>query len=299
MLYYTLIMPRKDGLPTNEEMLYTFNGIGRDVFVAAYNRDFLASEVPKWLVGKQIGNIVLKISRNNSPDEDSTGLPILRETLQMSLPSVLDSDFVQHFHLRWQGDTTKAETMLLTTMVIGSLAVGETISADELPNVGVITDWTGFRNRQELGRTRHVGTLKEKPAKKSLAAGISMAGDALQYVNTSKFDRTPKDLLINAIFGGDEEFDNYRHEWRLPYSPDIKYSGYESLAYLERLYTSVQLKIETRKKMLERFNELCAPAEFTEGTDYFISQHEESLKNIAAAIAQNKLRTLVDSIDED
>ena len=272
-------MPRRDGFPTNEELLDTFNQNGRDIFVAALEHDF-AHKMPDYMKGKQLGDIFLKVHHIIPPSVEGFTNPVNGEKLEMTTLDESDADYVRSDHLRWKGtdvgDRIDLETMFLAETILDDDFVPATIG-----KWAVYTSYTA--SMEGTTRTRHVDTLKEKPTKQALISGIVLEEAVSDYVRSTDFEIPAEERAIDAVlFGrGREDFRPFMHNWGITFRAGMTFNGYESDYYLQYCLDEAQYSLERTMERTKRMQEMGGPA-------IIIDDLTEKAKRLKISIASAK-----------
>lgn len=244
-------MPRRDGFPTNNELQDQLEVAGTQLFVAAYQHE-LDSKVPNHLKDKPLGHIALTIvEKAVVPEGLSETTAVSYTELYMRPIEQGDAEYGLEEHLRWRGDEVKHDRRIFAAQIIGEAVLTDETHIDDLPPEAIITDFTA--HMLNTNRTRHVGTLKEKPTKMSLVAASGAVENAFDYVNSTDFEKAAELRTIDrALFGIRSEYDQFVHRWTIPFRSDLVFNGYESKSYLTKYVQYSQHNIDTYQRMLQR-----------------------------------------------
>ena len=289
-------MPRKDGFPTNEELLIDFNRLGGQLFAAAYNSKFAGEAIPTY-INKRIGQLVLKVTKINFEAQENSGVSgstIVREDLEMRLANDGDAEALEGDHLRWKGNEEYVHQALFTHKMLGHCAVGDYIDPATIPPFGVITRWNGYRRNDPVGfGSRRVHTLTEKPSKLSIVSGKYMAEEALDYVQSTAFNIPRPVRVLYAATGGDADHLEFSHAWKVPHNRDVEYTGYESLGYLEAGKREIESRLTKREERLAKAQADFYPERIVDEWARVVDETRAQLDRINQAIAMNRLRNAI------
>lgn len=282
-------MPRKDGLPTNEELLTRLNSYGVDLFLSAYERTYGDGIIPRSFLEKKIGNLALTIIQYHKPDENLPGNPLISETLSIMVADYDDATDMFEHHLRYKGDQDRADKMRMAALFIGQKAVGESLSFESKPYPEAFdTEWTAYLKDTE--RTRHVSTLKAKPNKQSLVSAIDMAEMSIKYVESDEYPQNPINRFQRGVLMNEGDFYYFRHKWSIKFSYDLNFTGYENLDYLEVTKKALLEEIVRYKSTI-----LSLPSESNPRSDLVkqgLATREACLERVNKAIANNLLMNM-------
>ena len=235
-------MPRKDGMPTNEELITDLNIYGRDIFLSAYSRNYGEGIIPRSFVKKRLANLALTIIQYHKPEDELPGHPLISETLSIKVASMSDADEMEQRHLRYRGDRERADKLRVASIFLGQLAVGTTVSYEQDPYPeAFVTEWVG--HMRSTNRKRHVSSLKSRPSKQSLVSAIEMAKDSLEYVKSEEYGGNPIRRFQKGVMENEGDFYYFRHKWAIQFSYDLEFTGYENIDYLEHTKRALQEEI--------------------------------------------------------
>jgi len=239
-------MPRKDGLPTNEELLTELNSYGVDLFLAGYEKTYGDGIIPRAFLEKRIANLAFTMIQYHKPDENLPGNPLISETLTIQVADYDDATDMFDHHLRYKGDQERADKMRMAALFIGQKAVGESLQFETKPYPEAFnTDWTA--HMRDTDHKRHVGTLKAKPNKQSLVSAIAMAELSIKYIESDEYLQNPIHRFNRGVLLNEGEFYYLRHKWAIKFSYDLDFTGYESLDYLESTKSALLEEISRYK----------------------------------------------------
>jgi hypothetical protein len=252
-------MPRRDGLPTNREMVVDFNNLSRTAYIDAYN-NITEYGLPAALEDKPLDTLYLNVTKKvptfMRTSSGVTGEQLLVDPLQEHHVDFMTytlgfqdtpEDVVRHYRDIAQriGETT--------------LHIGLDIAAI-LPPEGINADYTAF---YPTGKTRHISTFKEKPSKLSISAGKFFAEQAIQSINTppdaEDFDITDFSKVIERIEKIFDQSGTFEHGFSLQMVPNLPLNGYESKAFLNTYANRMLDKVNSSAARLAMGNELGWP----------------------------------------
>lgn len=238
-------MPRRDGFPTNPEMLLNFNAASHKVFVTAYERA-LEGKLPAGYIDKPLLSLTLSL-RQGSLDQSQ---PVTGEELKIGILSQYVAEDLPYNFTCARHPEQLLDRYVEVSKSIGAVALNdELIMADNLPTEGIDADYV---LTYADGKMRHVSSFKEKPAKQSIVAGTYFAEEALQYVQSEQMFRTPAQNVVRRLVqiartGNIEDMHIMSHRFDFKMTPDLPLNGYESKAFLER-YTRNMFAIAMRHR---------------------------------------------------
>ena len=235
-------MSRKDGMPTNEELITDLNIYGRDIFLSAYSRNYGEGIIPRSFVKKRLSNLALTIIQYHKPEDELPGHPLISETLSIKVASMSDADEMEQRHLKYRGDKERADKLRVASMFLGQLAVGATVSDEQDPYPeAFVTEWVG--HMRSTNRKRHVSSLKSRPSKQSLVSAKEMAKDSLEYVKSGEYGGNPIRRFQKGVMENEGDFYYFRHKWAIQFGYDLEFTGYENIDYLEHTKRALQEEI--------------------------------------------------------
>jgi len=284
-------MPRRDGMPTNEELITDLNVYGRDIFLSAYGRNYGDGIIPRSFISKRLGNLALTIVQYHKPEEDLPGHPLISETLSLRVANLDDADEMESRHLRYRGDKERADKLRVASMFLGQLAVGESITDEHDPYPeAFVTEWVG--HMRSTNRKRHVSSLKSRPSKQSLVSAIEMAKDSLEYVKSDEDGDNPIRRFQKGVMDNEGEFYYFRHKWAIQFSYDLEFTGYENIDYLEHTKRALQEEISRFKdqQLLSEGSETDALASSEQKR--MLKVRSDCLERVNRAIANNLLMNM-------
>lgn len=246
-------MPRRDGLPTNREMVVEFNDLSRTAFVDAYNRT-AEDGLPDAYQDKPLDALYLR-SQKRVPEimridggvvaEELLVNPLHEDDVDM-IPHTLGfrdtpEDVISHYRAiaRRIGDTTLHSGLDIATV---------------LPPEGVDASYTAY---YAGGRTRHIATFKEKPSKASIAAGKYFAEQVIHDINAPSsdpdIDVTDLSQVAEHLRQMSEQGGTIEHFLSFRKVPNLPLNGHESRAFLNayanRMLDSARYNAEKLAKM--------------------------------------------------
>lgn len=259
-------MPRRDGFPTNREMVVDFNALSRTAYIDAYNH-IAGDGLPAAFEDKPLDslylNVIKKVPIFLRTNSGVTGEQLLVDPLQEHHVDFMTyilgfqdtpEDIVQHYRGIAQriGETTLHSGLDIATV---------------LPSEGINADYTAF---YPTGRTRHISTFKEKPSKSSIAAGKFFAEQAIQSINTppdaEDFDITDFSKVVEHIKSRFEQNGTFEHGFSLQMVPNLPLNGHESKAFLNTYANRMLDKANSSAARLAMGNELGWPDVIIENT---------------------------------
>ena len=254
-------MPRRDGLPTNNEMLEQFSQKGRDIFVAALEHG-LAYKMPDAYKGKKLGHIVLEITHESEKQVEGFPHAVTSETLSMGVVSLDEAQYCKEDHISLRG-TEVAHAIGVEALFLSDIILDDSFDPRIIGMRGVDTSYVA--RMAGTNRTRHVGSFKERPAKQSIAAGLFLEGQVDQYVHSTEFEipasvRRLRDLLHSS----DDDYLSFSHRWLIPYRADLRFNGYESSDYLNDVLAYATRLLQNAEERLSRLLEMGVPESLTE-----------------------------------
>lgn len=281
-------MPRRDGFPTNEEMLGQFNQNGRNIFVAALEHDF-AHKIPDHMRGKQLAHLRLQINHIMPEPEEGITNAVTGEDLDMRIMDGWNVEFVRENHLRWKG-TPIADRIDTEVTYFSDTVLDDTFVPATIGKWAVQTDYTAFMANTQ--RTRHVGTLKEKPTKMALVSGIALEEAAEAYVRSSDFEVPFRQRLGGVLlFGvGVDSFQPFDHKWFMPFQAGMTFNGFESRYYLEGCLERAQQSLQTTTDRLARLKDLGAPERILESDTNRLAELRTSIASAKTALEKKRGR---------
>lgn len=271
-------MPRKDGFPTNPELVAEFTETSRLTYAAAYDA-LIASrldEVP-YFEGKPLNAVPLIAYRRALLEQEVqqfTNTSIDKEVLQVRPLTRYDADIRrEHLTLR---DLPESEHIAYDQMAerIDKLTISDDLAVSTaVEQGGVIAEYTAHMHG---GSSRHISTLKDKPAKQSIVSGKFFAEETYELV-TSPVRLSRMTLANNALWqmGITPLMNVY---FGVSYVPNLPLNGHESVQWLSN-YADVMATRELRHRdTLDRLEALGAPAPIIENERRLIDKYESSAR---------------------
>ncbi len=219
-------MSRKDGLPTNAEILADFRCASRQVFVQAYDRQFSGEKLHPGFEDKPLSSLYLTVG--DTGQEPQLGrVSVLAELLSIQsidkrigpmieahpTLSQLPPD-VKDRYRKLGADTT--EIALTKGLSIASVLPMEAVNANYYAH---LSD----------GKEVNIGVFEKRQTKMNLIAAKYFANEALVYVRSDDFDDPDSEFI---------------HDFGLEISVDLPLNGHEPLQFL----------IEFRRRMVNEYN---------------------------------------------
>lgn len=252
-------MPRRDGFPTNQEMVVEFNNLSQTAYVDAFQR-LSADGLPDAFQDKPLSLMYLdaakRVPKFMRVDGAVVDERLLVRTLEEDdvnyLPDTLGfkdipEDVLEHYYevARRIGDVTLHNGLDITTV---------------LPPEGIVADYTAVYPN---GRTRHISRFKEKPAKASIVAGKYFAEQAIQEINTpfedKHFDLTNFAKVAASLQDLSEQGGIVRHSLSFYKVPNLPLNGHESKGFLNDYANSMLDRTMRSATRLERMKDFGFP----------------------------------------
>lgn len=241
-------MPRRDGLDTNQEMLVDFNTKSREAFVAAYEKQFDGSP-PDAYIGKPLNALSLHVVKRlvrTDIEEDA----IRRQELKVRTLHEGDVDFMKEHLTMRQRPQDVHDHYAAVAATIGTTVIDHALDLRKtVPVEGVVADYAA----DLAARTRHVGTLKEKPTKFSLALGKTFADEVIEYIDSEGFMIAKDAPEVAAVIS------DTTHHFSLEMRPDIPLNGRESTAWLNEYANKMLGQVQSLGARLQRLEDIGAP----------------------------------------
>lgn len=235
-------MPRRDGFPTNPELVTEFTETSRLVYIAAFNQIIAhrLDELP-YLRDKPLSMVPLIMYRNRLFDEGTDGIvrpdarAVAKETLKVKTTDSGDAyDRREHLtlkslpeadHVAYGAVAARMEQLTITDDLVAEVAIE--------PHGVTAEYWADMHN----GKRRHIGTLKEKPAKQSILSGKFFAEDMHETITSP--GSSARMAIAREVFArlGMEPIQDV--SFRLALEPSLPLNGYEPRRWLERYLDSM------------------------------------------------------------
>lgn len=281
-------MPRRDGFPTNPELQATLESAGTAVYVAAFEHD-LESKLPDYIKGKKLAHVQLEVVRDVAiPVTTTFGNPVEQERLYLKPIDHVDADYLALDYLSTDDNEARADRLKVAAQFFGETILGDETRVGNVPPESVITHYTAQMLNSD--RARHVSTIKDRPAKQSLYAGIGMAEDSLGYVKSGEFSLPPElRAITRQIVSINDDYPEFSHHWRMPFVADLNINGYEPSIYLLGLIRHAKVRIKRNLEFIDQFNSKNAPQLFVENLEAGIEAWETAAAKAQAALdAKNR-----------
>lgn len=250
-------MPHRDGTPTNNERIFETQGVALE----AYTTDFLMvfeGDVPASYSNKPVNQLHFRaVMEPHSP----TGSGVVREVFtahplrEEDVEAMVDNPFLERRY-----PSADIERYLALAADIAEVTVNNALDIRRtLTEPGaIIFDYTA---EMANGRTRHVGSLKEKPTTLSSASGLAMARMVLSHVkDTHKIDNTTP-----SAERPDYATHSLKHHLYYPVSDRVPINGHEPLGYLVTYLQEMECRAEQTRQSITRMSQLSGGAVIVEG----------------------------------
>lgn len=232
-------MPRRDGLPTNHELLTAFEEEGRELFAEAYVRTF--EHIPDAFHDKPFVNLRLELGRTMFDAGISSNNPMVSERVEIQPAS-----FVYDQHLRWRSIPGEIISRQAIVEQISGLAINQSLDIPSVPPKGLRTEYQAtFLN----DRRRVVATDNEKPVKQTIVSGRVFIAEALAYVMSDQYDPARTKLLHPP------DPDDIYHQWNLDYDFNLPITGFEPEDFLSDYYSFLDDSIRRLRIQKSRISE--------------------------------------------
>ncbi|MDB5170552.1 MAG: hypothetical protein JWO35_246 [Candidatus Saccharibacteria bacterium] len=275
-------MPRKDGLPTNQEMLVDFNSTAHEVFINTYERS-VADRLPPALEGKPLHAMEIRFSKRHAPDPNKSN-----DTIQERLViSPLGEKHGEHlrdnisFRTLPEDIIERYNTMgdeIAKVIIFGGLAIRDLLPAEAIEASYNMDFGNGARGR-------HVSTFKEKPSKQSIAAGKYFAEEMLEYSTSPFFDFAADDKKVLEFLGSTSPGMQTHHGITFRMYPGLPLNGHESTQFLRHFIRTMTRKHTISTGHIESLETTGAPESFIDTS----RQLQE-----AAAVAIKRAQDILD-----
>jgi hypothetical protein len=241
-------MPRRDGFPTNPEMLLDFSATAHRVFTTAYERT-LEGHVSDAFQDKPLKYFFMHfrqdpVSRDNPVSSEELRVGIVTDDIAEQLP------FNQSF-LRQPEEWVQRYVNI--AQAVGEVAISDSlVVAVEVPVEAINADYT---LSYQDGNAHHVSSFQEWPSKQSIVSGKYFAEEALQYAESDELllsieERSRRMLTSNAIHDVDDRV--ILHRMALLQEPDLPLNGYEPKGFLEAFASKMFIAAMHRSELIEQ-----------------------------------------------
>lgn len=245
-------MPRRDEFYTNQQMLIDFNAESHEVLVSAYENQ-LGDRIPDALNGKPLNAISLYVTKRLVHADIEEDVIRNQELNVRPLCKQDTEDMKVHLSLRERPQDVQNHYANIAAR-IADISIDHNLGLRALiPVEGIIANYTARLTDSPYGPTRHVGTLKEKPTKVSLALGKTFADEASTYVRSRAF------VLASIVPSVAYLLSDTTHRFGLEMRTDIPLNGYESKEWLNAYANKMFAKETTSGTNLERMKALRVP----------------------------------------
>jgi hypothetical protein len=229
-------MPRRDGFPTNPEMVADFNTIAHQAYIDEFNR-IAEHGLPDSFQDKPLDLMYLK-ARRSVPLVSRIPGAVTDEKLHIRPLTEDHADYLSDLVSRGSREISNDDLDRYHAIArdIGGTTLHNGLDiASVVPVEGAVADYTAYYPN---GKTRHISTFKERPSKASIVAGKYFAGETVQ--------------AINAPLGGDSKPNGVRHFLTFPKSPNLPLNGHESKVFLNSYANDMYELVMNRGARLER-----------------------------------------------
>jgi len=243
-------MSNKESFPTNGQLQNQLSIAGRNLFVGAFQRE-IESQVPGWLIGKNLGNIALTFTNEIEVLTQVETEAVICEKLNLRFASTEDAEIIFKQHPRLKNNYDVYDKTLSSALFYGNVALEDITNFREVPPEAIITHYEAC-NMDNIA-IRDVSSVKNKLDKQTLYHSIAMAMDAENYANSDEFTKNFILRLTEYEQGYTENRPTLRHEWQLPFSYDMNFNGSEPQEYLQKFIHEFAIPgINHAKKTLKK-----------------------------------------------
>jgi hypothetical protein len=243
-------MSNKESFPTNGELQNQLSIAGRNLFVGAFQRE-LESQVPGWLLGKNLGNLALTFTNEIEVLTQIETEAVICEKLQLRFASADDAGIIFQQHPRLKNNYEIYDKTMSSALFYGNVALEDITNFREIPPESIITHYEAIDLNNKA--VRNISSVKNKLDKQTLYHSIAMAMDAENYANSDEFTKNFILRLTEYEQGYADTRPTLRHEWQLPFSYNINFNGNESREYLHQFINEFAIPgINHAKKTLKK-----------------------------------------------
>jgi hypothetical protein len=231
--------------------------------------------VPLGLQQKPLKNIYLTLERE-TPDPLPQGVQH-EELMVRPLNFILADELNAHPRMQDAPADVLAHYTTIAERIEATTLDNELHIGDILPAGAIVADyWASFPDR-----TRHIGTLKQRPAKASIVAGAYFAEEALGYVQSPAF---------STYTDPDEAGDTgqLRHEFQLDYDPELPLNGHETTQFLLGFAEDALRHIAKITGNLEKLRALQAPELILERDTERLASYQAATKRILHILRERR-----------
>ncbi|HEU5122047.1 MAG TPA: hypothetical protein VFT59_04320 [Candidatus Saccharimonadales bacterium] len=232
-------MPRRDGQPTNQEMLADFTTASFEIYMNLYDLH-MQPDLPPAYEGKPLRHISAHIIKRYF-SEDRPPQSVAAEQLKIATLSPYHVDIMENDHLQMRDfppDVFEYYRGIADSMAQVALTNGMILRNIVPPN-GVVGFYTAFYPN---GSIRHVDKLKDKPTKQTIAAAQYFTEEVSEYISSGRSQLPPTQLALNAHYNNEEGV--MTHHFDIDIATDLPLNGQESTQFLTAY----------RDKMIERYH---------------------------------------------
>lgn len=224
-------MPRRDGLPTNSELLLEFNAASHRAYVRAYDL-MTATGLPDAYQDKPLKFLTVNFNKASLDG----ALPVQKEDLDITTLYPGDAEELpyNYAYARFPEEVLQryvdAAEIADDITLCDDLVLGDVLPVEAIDAEYVLT----YRD----GRRRHIESYKDKPAKQSIVSGTYFANEAYDYLGTDEAlipsrRKITRALIQVALTGYGEQPSVMTHRFELRRTPYLPLNGHEPRGFLE------------------------------------------------------------------
>lgn len=253
--YNGIIMPRRDGFPTNREMVIDFNTTAREAYVTAFERA-IEVVIPPAFEEKPLKFIHLSFDKKYSGTSSEQHV-VSQERLYVQPLTTEDADIIDEFEQYASVDESVIEHYRQVAGKIGEATIKPGVHIRPIvPAEGIQADYNAYLHNYDV--IRHVSIFHERPAKQTIAAAKYFAEEALDYVQSDEFIKPKYAKRVERELGQHVE-PIIEHAFTFSMVPDLPLNGKESRQFLASYHQIMITRAHTSRDRLADMQRLDAP----------------------------------------
>ncbi|HET6747164.1 MAG TPA: hypothetical protein VFH06_03605 [Candidatus Saccharimonadales bacterium] len=267
-------MPRRDGYPTNQELLVDFTTEARHLYVLAY-QTHIEGNIPPAYREKPIAMLGLEVVKRYLNDSR----PLQHVSTERLGISSLKSDDIGR--MREQTNTKHLpedvfEFYEAIVARLGATVLSNAVVFDRIIPPGSIT--ASYIASFPSGPTKSVDTLSEKPTKQAIISATYFTKESLEYIRSGESGLPVEEKLLKAVR---ENRDGVlQHTFTLPMTPELPLNGHEGTAFLYAYREQMNAKLRKKREMLDFLTTYDAPSTSLERAREQVARYAAALVRV-------------------
>jgi len=248
-------MPRKDGFPTNPEMIADLTETSRQIYVAAFNREVENGLHPA-LLDKPLSMVTYRVTTLYSP-ESETNLAAEYLSVEPLTHEHLDSG------LEFRNPPCDRDIINLRRQqaaAVGAVALTPDLAIENVlrPGHAMADYWTQFIDR----RASSVDTFSERPAKIVIGSALAYSSAYLKLLQAAEDERKNDGMAFLQVLNRRSAYEDRvlpedtRGAFHLRIMPELPLNGSESTDFLRRFYGQMREELAAYQGGIDHIKEI-------------------------------------------